>query len=149
MKILILAGRVHNIRVFGAKLIFFDVIGDGLKVQVMANAGTYTEGNFEELAHSIKRGDIIGCEGKPGRTKTGELSLQPTKIKLLTPCLYMLPPQHTGLKDLDTRYRMRYLDLIVNNRTRNIFVTRSKVINFLRKYLDDLGFLEVNSPWRV
>ena len=140
---LILVGRVHNIRTFGSKLIFFDLIGDGLKVQVMANAATYTDNNFEDLAHSIKRGDIIGAEGRPGRTKTGELSVGPLRVKLLTPCLYMLPPAHTGLKDLDTRYRQRYLDLIVNSRTRNVFTTRSKILNFLRRYLDDLGFLEV------
>lgn len=127
----------------GAKLIFFDVRGDGLKVQVMANATMYKGDNFEELGHSIKRGDIIGVEGKPGRTKTGELSVAPFRVQLLSPCLHMLPTAVSGLKDTETRYRQRYLDLIMNNRARDVFTTRSRIINFVRSYLDNLGFIEV------
>lgn len=90
----------------------------------------------------IRRGDIIGVTGRPTRTKAGELSLQISSIQLLSPCLHQLPGRE-GLVDIETRYRKRYLDLIVNNDTRNVFITRSKVINYIRKYLDNLGFLEV------
>ena len=129
----------------GAKLIFFDVRGDGGKIQVMANANLYKGNDFDELSHAIKRGDIIGVEGNPGRTKAGELSVAPFTVKLLSPCLHMLPSAQTGLKDQETRYRQRYLDLIMNNRSRNVFLTRSKVINFLRGYLNDQDFVEVTS----
>jgi len=84
----------------------------------------------------MHRGDIIGAKGKPGRSKTGELSILPTEVKLLSPCLHMLPNLHFGLKDQETRYRMRYLDLIMNNRTRDIFIIRSKVIQYVRDYLN-------------
>lgn len=75
----------------------------------------------------------------------GELSLTISKIELLSPCLHQLPGRE-GLVDQETRYRKRYLDLIMNQTTRDIFITRSKVVNYVRKYLDSLGFLEVGHP---
>jgi lysyl-tRNA synthetase class 2 len=65
-------------------------------------------------------------------------------MTLLTPCLKQIPSEHFGLKDQEVRYRKRYLDLMVNDDVRNIFVTRAKVVNYVRKYLDSLGFLEVS-----
>jgi len=101
---------------------------------------------FDE-AHSVfRRGDIIGIEGKPGRTKTGELSLAPGTVRLLSPCLHMLPEPHVGLKDPETRFRKRYLDLIMNQKSRDTFLIRAKVIGFVRKYLTNLDFLEVETP---
>lgn len=94
----------------------------------------------------IRRGDIIGIVGKPVRTGTGEFSIAPTSIRILSHCLHMLPTEHTGLSNTETRYRQRYLDLIMNNKTRDIFYTRTKVIQSVRKYLDNLGFLEVETP---
>jgi lysyl-tRNA synthetase class 2 len=73
----------------------------------------------------------------------GELSLTISKIELLSPCLHQLPGRE-GIVDQETRYRKRYLDLIMNQTTREIFITRSKVVNYVRKYLDSLGFLEVS-----
>lgn len=94
--------------------------------------------------HSLfRRGDIIGLTGSPLRTKSGELSISPVSMTLLTPNLHMLPTSHFGLKDQEVRYRKRYLDLMLNNQTREIFITRAKVVNYIRKYLDTLGFLEV------
>ena len=140
------AGRITNIRAMGANLIFYDIQGDGLKLQVVVNSkGHEGELDFKTTHHYIRRGDIIGVRGKPGRTKTGELSLMPGLVKLLSPCLHMLPTAITGLKDQETRYRQRYLDLIMNGRTRDIFITRTKVIKYVKSYLDDLGFLEVFS----
>lgn len=122
------AGRVHAIRESGAKLIFYDLRGEGVKVQVMASAKSYkSEADFEIDTSKLRRGDIIGVVGHPGKTKKGELSVMPSEIKLLSPCLHMLPHLHFGLKDKETRYRQRYLDLILNNNVREKFQIRAKV----------------------
>uniref|UniRef100_A0A1L8DFR8 Lysine--tRNA ligase n=1 Tax=Nyssomyia neivai TaxID=330878 RepID=A0A1L8DFR8_9DIPT len=141
------AGRVHAIRESGAKLIFYDLRGEGVKLQVMANAKLYeSEDAFTEDTGRIKRGDIIGINGCPGKTKKGELSIMPKRIKLLSPCLHMMPHLHFGLKDKETRFRQRYLDLILNNRVRQTFYTRAKIVSYIRQFLDGLGFLEVETP---
>lgn len=122
------AGRVHAIRESGAKLIFYDLRGEGVKLQVMASAKSYkSEKDFETDTAKLRRGDIIGVVGHPGKTKKGELSVMPTEIQLLSPCLHMLPHLHFGLKDKETRYRQRYLDLILNNKVRENFQIRAKV----------------------
>jgi len=94
----------------------------------------------------FRRGDIVGVTGNPSRSQKGELSISPTRMVLLAPNLHQLPSAHFGLKDQETRYRKRYLDLIMSPSTRNIFMTRARVINYLRRYLDNLGFLEVETP---
>ncbi|KAH7645353.1 lysine-trna ligase-like protein [Dermatophagoides farinae] len=141
------AGRIYSKRESGAKLIFYDLRGEGTKIQVMANARYYVdETEFQEINGRIHRGDIVGALGHPCKTKKGELSIMPQKLALLTPCLHMLPNLHYGLKDKEKRYRQRYLDLIVNESTRNKFVTRACVIRFIREFLDRMGFLEVETP---
>ena len=79
-----------------------------------------------------QRGDVIGVKGKPGKTKRGELSIFPTELHILTPCLHMIPKNSQGLKDTETRFRQRYLDLILNRQTRDVFQTRAKVRCSLR-----------------
>ncbi|KIR29315.1 lysine-tRNA ligase [Cryptococcus deuterogattii 99/473] len=141
-----LAGRVYTIRESSSKLRFYDLKADGVKVQIMAqaqNAASLEE--YLDTHDRIRRGDIVGVTGVPSRTKMGELSLSISSIQLLSPCLHLLPGRE-GVVDLETRYRKRYLDLIMNPSTRDIFVTRSKVINYIRKYLDAQGFLEVETP---
>lgn len=141
------AGRVHAIRESGAKLVFYDLRGEGVKIQVMANAKLYSsEEKFTEDTSKIRRGDIIGCIGHPGKTKKGELSVMPTNVKLLAPCLHMLPHLHFGLKDKETRFRQRYLDLILNDKVRQTFHVRAKIIAYVRQFLDSLGFLEIETP---
>ncbi|CAH1644839.1 unnamed protein product [Spodoptera littoralis] len=141
------AGRVHSIRESGAKLIFYDLRGEGVKIQVMANAKMYeSEEKFVSDTDKLRRGDIIGCVGHPGKTKKGELSIVPKSIKLLSPCLHMLPHLHFGLKDKETRFRKRYLDLILNDRVRQTFYTRARIIAYVRRFLDNLGFLEIETP---
>ncbi|KAH8387154.1 hypothetical protein KR093_005039, partial [Drosophila rubida] len=141
------AGRIHAIRESGAKLIFYDLRGEGVKLQVMASAKSYkSEAAFEQDTAKLRRGDIIGVNGHPGKTKKGELSIMPTELKLLSPCLHMLPHLHFGLKDKETRYRQRYLDLILNNKVRETFQIRAKIISFVRQFLDRLGFLEIETP---
>eukprot|EP01026_Neomeris_dumetosa_P014035 TRINITY_DN1500_c0_g1_i2.p1 TRINITY_DN1500_c0_g1~~TRINITY_DN1500_c0_g1_i2.p1 ORF type:complete len:660 (-),score=100.07 TRINITY_DN1500_c0_g1_i2:155-1972(-) len=142
------AGRVHARRASGSKLIFYDLHGEGVKIQVMCDA-KYFEGGLEEfvtLNNRVKRGDIVGFQGFPGKSKMGELSIFPSKLVILSPCLRMPPSQKTGLKDQETRYRQRYLDLMINNEVRNIFSQRAQVIRFIRKYFDDLDFMEVETP---
>ncbi|EAT33042.1 AAEL014702-PA [Aedes aegypti] len=141
------AGRIHAIRESGGKLIFYDLRGEGVKLQVMANAKLYeSEAAFLEDTSRLRRGDIVGVQGYPGKTKKGELSVIPRKLKLLSPCLHMLPHLHYGLKDKETRFRQRYLDLILNGNVRNIFLVRAKIISYVRQFLDGMGFLEVETP---
>ncbi|KAL0957044.1 hypothetical protein HGRIS_003144 [Hohenbuehelia grisea] len=141
------AGRIHNIRASGAKLKFYDLHGEGFKIQIMASAQDATDPeDFLKVHDVFRRGDIVGVTGTPSRTKKGELSISPKTMTLLTPNLHQLPSSHFGLKDQETRYRKRYLDLILNDDTRRLFVTRSKILNYIRRFFDDLGFMEVETP---
>ena len=120
-----LAGRIHSMRESGAKLIFYDLRSEGVKLQIMATANSYENPDrFDDDVSKVRRGDIVGIIGVPSRTKKGELSIIPKSIKLLAPCLHMLPHLHYGLKDKETRFRQRYLDLILNDRVRHIFIIR-------------------------
>ncbi|KAF9282660.1 lysyl-tRNA synthetase [Mortierella alpina] len=148
-EIVTVAGRLHNMRTMG-KLRFYDLHCDGVKIQITAQAQD-SERDFNEVHDSLRRGDIVGVKGVAGRTKPkkggdGELSIFPRDITLLAPCLRMLPTAHFGFKDQESRYRQRYLDLIMNNHVRDIFKTRARIINYLRKFLDDQDFLEVETP---
>ena len=135
-----------SMRSSSAKLRFYDVRADGEKVQVLAQIQHAESPEEFTLSNDlIRRGDIIGITGYPSRTKMGELSITAHKVQLLSPCLHQLPGRE-GLKDVETKYRKRYLDLIVNNPTRDVFIARSKIINYIRKYLESLGFLEVETP---
>ncbi|KAI0779259.1 lysyl-tRNA synthetase [Fomes fomentarius] len=142
-----LAGRIHNVRASGQNLRFYDLHGEGVKVQIMANKQDAKDpDNFVANHEHFRRGDIVGVIGTPARTKKGELSIVPSEMILLAPNLHQLPSTHFGLKDQETRYRKRYLDLILNDETRRIFLTRGRIINYVRKFLDNLGFLEVETP---
>eukprot|EP00560_Eucampia_antarctica_P009162 CAMPEP_0197828024 /NCGR_PEP_ID=MMETSP1437-20131217/4670_1 /TAXON_ID=49252 ORGANISM="Eucampia antarctica, Strain CCMP1452" /NCGR_SAMPLE_ID=MMETSP1437 /ASSEMBLY_ACC=CAM_ASM_001096 /LENGTH=608 /DNA_ID=CAMNT_0043429091 /DNA_START=57 /DNA_END=1883 /DNA_ORIENTATION=+ len=147
-----IAGRIFSIRGQG-KLFFYDVRGDGAKVQIMSDLKTYAGGEeeFFKIHRTIKRGDVIGVKGLPGKSRKGELSLFPSEIILLSPCLHMLPfakgdSAQGGITNMETRYRQRYLDLIVNQENRKTFEIRAQVINGVRKYLNDRHFLEVETP---
>lgn len=139
------AGRVQFIRAASKKLVFIDLVSCGHKVQIMAAGQNYgrTPELFQRDLNEIRRGDIIGVAGFPGRTKTGELSVMPKTIDVLTPCLAMLPKNN--LKDKETRYRKRYLDLIMND-SRDIFYKRAQIIHYVRAFLDAQDFLEVETP---
>ncbi|KAJ1923728.1 lysyl-tRNA synthetase [Tieghemiomyces parasiticus] len=141
------SGRVHNKRASGAKLRFYDLHGEGVKIQIMAQAQDAAAGEDFAATHDrLRRGDIVGVRGVPGKSKRGELSIFPREVILLSPCLRMLPKAHYGFKDQESRYRQRYLDLIMNNDVRRKFITRSRIITYVRKYLDNLNFLEVETP---
>mmetsp|Transcript_28918 Transcript_28918/g.81442 ORF Transcript_28918/g.81442 Transcript_28918/m.81442 type:complete len:621 (-) Transcript_28918:156-2018(-) len=143
-----MAGRINTKRLSGAKLIFYDLKSNGARVQVMVDArnSPLDEESFTKLHANIKRGDIVGIVGYPGKSKRGELSIFPREMTVLAPCLHMPPSTHFGLKDQETRYRQRYLDLLCNTDVANIFATRARIVRFIRKYLDDRGFLEVETP---
>lgn len=146
------AGRVHNKRESGTKLRFYDIHAEGVQTQIMCQIQDCKEGeDFVAMHELIKRGDIVGIRGYPGRTSPkgregGELSVFCSEIILLSPSLHMLPKAQTGLKNQETRYRQRYLDLIMNNSTRDKFITRSKIVQYVRRFLDNRDFLEVETP---
>lgn len=101
---------------------------------------------FDVIHNLLRRGDIIGVRGHPHRSRRGELSIQALELVLLSPCLHMLPGPHNPLTSQETRYRQRYLDLMINEEKRKIFQTRAQVINSVRKFLTDRHFLEVETP---
>ena len=139
------AGRIMSKRASGKKLYFYDLVADGKKIQIMADENSAENYDFAKIHNATRRGDIVGVKGMPGKTKRGELSIYPSSMQILTPCLHMLPG-FSGLKDVETRFRMRFLDLIMNNEVRDTFYIRSNIIRFVRKYLDDRDFLEVETP---
>ena len=142
------AGRVLLARGQG-KLRFYDLHADGVKIQVMTDPTAYTAGDEQawlKVTDPIRRGDILGVKGTPGKSKKGELSIFPTEIVLLSPCLHMLPKGLGSLKDPEVRFRQRYVDLIVTPSSRSVFETRAKIINYVRRFLDMRHFLEVETP---
>ena len=132
------------------KLIFYDLHGSGVKIQVMSDPRSFGAGEeaWEAINDRLRRGDVVGVVGSPGKSKRGELSIFPKKLALLSPCLHMLPKGQGAsvLKDPDTRFRKRYLDLMVNEGAADVFAIRSRIVSSVRRYLDDRGFLEVETP---
>ena len=99
----------------------------------------------------MRRGDWIGVVGYPGRTNPkkggeGELSIFAREVVLLSPCLRQLPTEYYGFKDQEQRHRQRFLDLVMNDATRETFITRTAIVKYVRKYFDDRDFLEVQTP---
>eukprot|EP00457_Paulinella_chromatophora_P002935 gb/GEZN01002940.1/.p1 GENE.gb/GEZN01002940.1/~~gb/GEZN01002940.1/.p1 ORF type:complete len:660 (-),score=137.50 gb/GEZN01002940.1/:239-2218(-) len=137
------AGRVTSKRAQGA-MVFWDITADGGKIQVVAFKNKVKQ-DFEFYGN-IRRGDLIGVTGTAGKAKKGEISIFVQTVTLLAPCLKTLPPAASGLKDKETRYRQRYLDLIMNPKVRTIFETRAKIVAHVRRFLDSRGFLEVETP---
>src|SRR5699024_7347779 len=99
-----------------------------------------------EIFKSIDIGDIVGVTGEVFKTNVGELSIHAKEFTLLSKALRPLPDKYHGLQDIELRYRKRYLDLITNEESRHTFITRSKIIQSMRRYLDGQGFLEVETP---
>ena len=139
------AGRIMSKRASGKKLFFYDLIADGVKIQITADEGSASGYDFAKVHGATRRGDIVGVKGTPGKTKRGELSIFPSEFEILTPCLKMLPG-FSGLRDVETRFRLRFLDLMMNNEVRDTFHIRSSIIRYVRKFLDDRDFLEVETP---
>jgi lysyl-tRNA synthetase class 2 len=142
-----LAGRVREKRNSGKNLVFYTVESDGDTLQFLVDKREYTDQvNFKLINDTIHRGDIIGVVGFVGKSLRDELSIYPTHIILLTPCLKTIPKLFYGLKDPEVRSRKRYLDLLSNPENREVFVVCHKVCNEIRQYLNDRDFLEVHTP---
>lgn len=138
-----MAGRMVLKRVMG-KASFAQIQDTSGRIQLYLQASAL-EDSYEAFKH-WDIGDIIAVEGTLTRTKTGELSIKATKIKLLTKSLRPLPDKFHGLSDVEQRYRQRYVDLIVNPEARDVFIKRSKIISAMRGWLDARRFLEVETP---
>lgn len=141
-----IAGRVKTKRISGKKLRFYGIAGNGSDIQLMCSLNDHEGDDFAAVHNNINRGDIVGVRGIVGKSKRGELSVFPREVKLLSPCLHMIPKDYSGLKDQETRYRKRYLDLIINDDVRKTFIVRAQITNFIRDYLVSRGFLEVETP---
>jgi lysyl-tRNA synthetase class 2 len=140
-----LAGRVVSKRDFG-KSAFFHLSDRTGRIQGFIQKNSIDEKTFTLFRKLLDVGDFAGVRGELFKTRTGELTLRVRELFFLTKALRPLPEKWHGLQDVETRYRQRYLDLIANQRTREIFKTRSKVINLVRRFLDERDFLEVETP---
>ena len=138
------AGRIILKRMMGKASFTHILDGDG-KIQLYVSVNDVGEPAYEEFK-KIDLGDIVGVTGTVFKTRTGEVSVQVTKIQLLSKSLIPLPDKHSGLKDPDLRYRERYVDMIANPEVKNVFVMRSKIITAMREFLDTEGFIEVETP---
>ena len=139
-----IAGRMMTRRVMG-KAAFAHIQDMSGRIQIYVKRDDLPEGQYSDFK-KWDLGDIVGAEGFLFKTKTGELSVHVNHIELLVKSLRPLPEKFHGLSDHETRYRQRYLDLITNEDTRRTFAIRSKTIDFMRNYLNDAGFIEVETP---
>ncbi|NDV20201.1 lysine--tRNA ligase [Pseudodesulfovibrio sp. JC047] len=139
-----IAGRVVSYRSFG-KVTFFNLKDRSAKIQVYAARDELGTEAYK-LFKKTDIGDIVGVTGALFRTKTGELTVKTKSFKLITKSMRPLPEKYHGLKDVETRYRQRYVDLIVTPRTMEIFKARTAIIRELRDILDEKGFMEVETP---
>ena len=138
------AGRILAKREFG-KTAFLTIRDRSGIIQVYIKKALLSENDFEVYTLS-EVGDFIGVQGTLFRTKTGELTIRAFQYRLLTKALRDLPEKFHGLKDVETRYRQRYLDLIVNNDVKDVFIKRSQIIKEIRDFFTNHGFIEVETP---
>ncbi|MCI8338406.1 MAG: lysine--tRNA ligase [Lachnospiraceae bacterium] len=142
-----IAGRMMFKRVMG-KASFANIQDLQGKIQVYVARDSVGEEDYKIFKKSDV-GDIYGVRGKVFTTKTGEISVHAEELTLLSKSLQILPEKYHGLTDTDTRYRQRYVDLIMNEEVKDTFIKRSKVLSSIRRYLDDQGFMEVETPMLV
>ena len=140
-----LAGRVMAIRDFG-KSLFFHIADRSRRIQGYIKKDVVGEDEHKAFKKFVDLGDFVGIKGNLFKTRTGELTLNVTEYKFLTKSLHPLPEKFHGLKDVEVRYRQRYLDLVSNPEIKEIFLTRSKIIKLIRKYLEERDFVEVETP---
>ncbi|WP_128426517.1 lysine--tRNA ligase [Gudongella oleilytica] len=138
------AGRIMSRRGHG-KASFIDIQDSEGRIQIFVKQDAIGEEEYDDLS-LLDLGDIIGVEGVVFKTRMGEISVKADKLVILSKSLQILPEKFHGLKDQDLRYRQRYVDLIVNPEVKETFILRSKIIKAVKEYLDDRGFLEVDTP---
>jgi len=139
-----LCGKIVSLRKHG-KVAFAHILNGGRKLQIYIRQDKVSPRDYE-IFSLLDLGDFIGVEGKLFRTRTGELTVLVGKLHFLAKALRPLPEKWHGLTDVELRYRQRYLDLLVNSRSRHIFYLRSKIIQAFREFLDGEGYLEVETP---
>jgi lysyl-tRNA synthetase class 2 len=139
------AGRLMSRRVMG-KASFAHLQDMSGRIQLFVQRDALAEGEYQRFKRDLDVGDIIGAEGVLFRTRTGELSVKCEEVRLLTKSLRPLPEKFHGLTDQEARYRQRYLDLIMNECSRDTFRVRTQVVQFIRNYLNARRFLEVETP---
>src|SRR3990167_8553737 len=140
-----IAGRLLNVRDLGK--IAFGVLQDGNgKIQVVLQDDETPKKSREFFKKYIDSGDYIGVEGEVFRTKRGELSILVDKVELLSKSILPLPEKWSGLQDKEERYRRRYLDLVMNPEVMQVFDKRSRILRLLRDFLDERGFIEIDTP---
>lgn len=139
------AGRMMTRRIMG-KASFVTLQDVGGRIQLYVSRDDLPEGVYNEEFKKWDLGDILGARGKLFKTKTGELSIHCSELRLLTKALRPLPDKFHGLADQETRYRQRYLDLIANDESRNTFKVRSQVMAGIRSFMVEKGFMEVETP---
>lgn len=139
-----LAGRVMSKRGHG-KISFMDIQDMKGRIQILSKIDELGEEGYKIISY-LDMGDIVGVEGEVFKTQSGEISIKAKKLTLLSKSLQILPEKWHGLKDPDLRYRQRYVDLIVNPEVKETFLLRNKIIKKIREFLDNLGYLEVETP---
>ena len=138
------AGRVMSKRGHG-KISFMDIQDMKGRIQILSKIDELGEEAYKIISY-LDMGDIVGVEGEVFKTQSGEISIKAKKLTLLSKSLQILPEKWHGLKDPDLRYRQRYVDLIVNPEVKETFLLRNKIIKKIREFLDNLGYLEVETP---
>ncbi len=138
------AGRIALLRDIG-RLIFLTVRDASGQIQFALSKKSLSETDWQ-VAKLLDLGDIVGVDGQLGRTKTGELTVFAASLRLLSKCLRPPPEKRLGLTDVEQRYRRRYVDLFANPDSRQVFIARSRVVEYMRARLAERGFLEVETP---
>ena len=139
------AGRLLALRKQGKKVFFADLWDRTGKIQLYVRQDVVGEAAFERF-DLLDLGDIVGARGTVFRTKSGELTLRVESLAVLSKALVPLPDKHHGLQDVEKRYRQRYVDLIMNEHVREIFLTRSRIVAEMRRFCDAEGFIECETP---
>lgn len=139
-----IAGRVMQVRKMG-KAGFAHVQDQSGRIQIYVRKDAVSENEYEAFK-LLDLGDLVGVRGHVFKTRTGETSIKVSSFTVLTKSLYPLPDKFHGLRDVELRYRQRYVDLIMNPEVKQTFILRSKIIQSMRRYLDERGYLEVETP---
>jgi len=138
-------GRLMSIRVMGRSA-FAHIEDGGGRIQIYLRQNAVGKEEYEFFKRDFDIGDFIGVEGRLFRTRTGEVTVEVQRFSMLAKSLKPLPEKWHGLRDVETRYRQRYVDLIVNQDVRRVFTTRTRIISAMRRFFDERGFLEVETP---
>lgn len=143
-KVVGVAGRIRSMRHMG-KLFFLDLLDGSGKIQILVRGDAASKKTMD-LMEMVDAGDLVGIEGKVTKSARGEISVDAVDITMLGKSLRSLPEKFHGLSDTEVRYRKRYLDLMVNPEVRSVFMTRAKIISYIRNFLESKGYVEFETP---